>query len=110
MRGLFKNCNTREALKALDKNALFERVAGDVWAAILDGRAAEAPQEHLNRFLLVSFANLKKYQFHYMSAVPALLSAPITRYTVQRLDQQQEEILNVRYSMRHHWKVLTGFS
>ena len=36
MRGLFKNCNTREALKALDKNALFERVAGDVWAAILE--------------------------------------------------------------------------
>lgn len=59
-----------------------------IWEAILDGRAVQNPQEHLNRFLLVSFADLKKYQFHYMAAVPAFMLPPITEFSIKCLNQQ----------------------
>jgi hypothetical protein len=64
--------------RAFDPSALLRQAAASVWAAILDGRAADRP-ELLASFWLVTHADLKRYTFAYWMLVPALkLPAPIT--------------------------------
>ncbi|CAM9987365.1 unnamed protein product, partial [Phaeothamnion confervicola] len=71
--GALKNVNTAEAFKALDKNVLLSAAAAEVWAEILSGAAVAEP-ERLARFLLLSFADLKRNTFLYWCAFPALVS------------------------------------
>ncbi|GJJ75972.1 ubiquitin-like modifier-activating enzyme ATG7 [Entomortierella parvispora] len=73
--GLVKNTNTIEDFKALDKTALFKMVVDQIWQDITSGAALQDPAL-LNKFLLLTFADLKKFKFFYWFAFPALLSEP----------------------------------
>ena len=70
-RGSVLCVNTLEDFKGLDRKALLLAEAEQVWADLLSG-AAEADPSLLTRFLLVCYADLKRFAFYYWLAVPAL--------------------------------------
>ncbi|MED6253213.1 Autophagy protein 7, partial [Ataeniobius toweri] len=65
------NTNTLDAFKATDKKALLEKEAKEIWDAIQTGAALKNPSI-LCRFILLTFADLKKYHFYYWFCFPAL--------------------------------------
>lgn len=71
LNGVFKNFNTIEEFKATEtKRALFDAVVDQTLASF----DTDSPQ--LNPLLLVTFADLKKYVYHYWFAFPALVAKP----------------------------------
>lgn len=70
--GVFKNYNTIEEFKAADKTALFNAVTDDIWRSITVDRSTA----QLTRFLLITFADLKKYKYYYWFAFPAFAAKP----------------------------------
>ncbi|XP_070490503.1 ubiquitin-like modifier-activating enzyme ATG7 [Chironomus tepperi] len=70
--GILKNLNTIESFKNCDKLALLNKAGKQLIANILNGTCLEDPRE-LACFLLLSFADLKKYNFYYWFAFPASL-------------------------------------
>ncbi|MED6119290.1 hypothetical protein PIB30_010532 [Stylosanthes scabra] len=73
--GILYNTNTVEAFHALDKMKLLKEEAATIWNDIVTGKAMEDCSV-LSRFLLISFADLKKWSFHYWFAFPALMLDP----------------------------------
>ncbi|XP_043808495.1 ubiquitin-like modifier-activating enzyme atg7 isoform X2 [Manihot esculenta] len=73
--GIIYNTNTLEAYHALDKKSLLKEEAKKIWEDIHTGKAVE-DSAVLSRFLLISFADLKKWSFHYWFAFPALTFDP----------------------------------
>ncbi|KAM8930759.1 ubiquitin-like modifier-activating enzyme ATG7 [Pelodytes ibericus] len=69
--GSLYNTNTLESFKSCDKKALLEEAANEIWDGIKSGAAIENPAL-LNKFLLVTFSDLKKYRFYYWFCFPAL--------------------------------------
>ncbi|XP_064930898.1 ubiquitin-like modifier-activating enzyme ATG7 isoform X9 [Columba livia] len=69
--GTLYNTNTLETFKSCDKKSLLEKEANEIWESIKSGAALENPLL-LNRFLLLTFADLKKYHFYYWFCYPAL--------------------------------------
>ncbi|KAM8994967.1 ubiquitin-like modifier-activating enzyme ATG7 isoform 2-T2 [Ara ararauna] len=69
--GTLYNTNTFETFKSCDKKLLLEKEANEIWESIKSGAALENPML-LNRFLLLTFADLKKYHFYYWFCYPAL--------------------------------------
>ncbi|XP_041130134.1 ubiquitin-like modifier-activating enzyme ATG7 [Polyodon spathula] len=69
--GTLYNTNTLESFKTCDKKALLEKAAQEIWDAIQSGIVLETPSL-LNKFLLLTFADLKKYRFYYWFCFPAL--------------------------------------
>jgi len=70
--GLLVNFNTASkfASKAAREEA-FRNVVDLIWEDVQSGAAIRDPSK-LSRFLLVTFADLKSFQFHYWFAFPAL--------------------------------------
>lgn len=73
--GILYNTNTLEGYHALDKQALLKAEAKKIWEDIRSGKAEENSSV-LSRFLLISFADLKKFNFYYWFAFPALVLDP----------------------------------
>ncbi|XP_022724540.1 ubiquitin-like modifier-activating enzyme atg7 [Durio zibethinus] len=73
--GILYNTNTMESFHALDKQGLLKAEAKKIWEDIHSGKAVEDCAV-LSRFLLISFADLKKWSFHYWFAFPALALDP----------------------------------
>ncbi|KAK6124304.1 hypothetical protein DH2020_041961 [Rehmannia glutinosa] len=73
--GILYNTNTLEGFQALDKQSLLKAEAKKIWEDILSGEA-EKDSSLLLRFLVVSFADLKNWSFHYWFAFPALILDP----------------------------------
>ncbi|CAI0557908.1 unnamed protein product [Linum tenue] len=73
--GILYNTNTLEDFRALDKKSLLKQEAKKIWEDIQSGRAME-DSALLSRFLVISFADLKKWSFHYWFAFPALVLDP----------------------------------
>uniref|UniRef100_A0A3B3ZLS0 Ubiquitin-like modifier-activating enzyme ATG7 n=1 Tax=Periophthalmus magnuspinnatus TaxID=409849 RepID=A0A3B3ZLS0_9GOBI len=69
--GTLYNMNTLDAFKATDKKAMLEKEASEIWDAIKSGTAVTDPSI-LCRFILLTFADLKKYHFYYWFCFPAL--------------------------------------
>uniref|UniRef100_A0A3B4USY6 Ubiquitin-like modifier-activating enzyme ATG7 n=1 Tax=Seriola dumerili TaxID=41447 RepID=A0A3B4USY6_SERDU len=69
--GTLYNTNTLDAFKTADKKALLEKEAKEIWDAIQSGAALKDPSI-LCRFILLTFADLKKYHFYYWFCFPAL--------------------------------------
>uniref|UniRef100_A0A8C3R5J1 Ubiquitin-like modifier-activating enzyme ATG7 n=1 Tax=Cyanoderma ruficeps TaxID=181631 RepID=A0A8C3R5J1_9PASS len=69
--GTLYNTNTLESFKSCDKKSLLDKEANEIWESIKSGAALENPML-LNRFLLLTFADLKKYHFYYWFCYPAL--------------------------------------
>ncbi|MCL4126215.1 UNVERIFIED_CONTAM: hypothetical protein GTU68_042362, partial [Idotea baltica] len=70
--GTLVNTNTIEDFKKQDKTQLLQRVANNIWKAILSGEAEKNPQI-LSSFLSFIYADLKKYHYYYWFAFPAFL-------------------------------------
>lgn len=74
-------------------------IGGDqIWEDIHSGKAVE-DSSVLSRFLLISFADLKKWTFHYWFAFPALvLDPPATLVDLRPASQwfSSEEVLKMR--------------
>lgn len=73
--GILYNTNTLEGFRSLDKQGLLKAEANKIWEDIQSGKAEE-DSAVLSRFLLISFADLKKFNFHYWFAFPALVLDP----------------------------------
>ncbi|XP_044156498.1 ubiquitin-like modifier-activating enzyme ATG7 [Bufo gargarizans] len=69
--GSLYNTNTLDSFKKCDKKALLDQAANEIWEAIKSGEAVKNPIL-LNKFLLLTFADLKKYHFYYWFCFPAL--------------------------------------
>ena len=61
------NLNTLESYKNSDKTALLEKQGAQFWDDILDGSVLKNPAL-LSRFFLLTFGDLKKYNFYYWFA------------------------------------------
>uniref|UniRef100_A0ACB8EIH0 Autophagy- protein 7 (Autophagy- E1-like activating enzyme atg7) n=1 Tax=Sphaerodactylus townsendi TaxID=933632 RepID=A0ACB8EIH0_9SAUR len=82
--GTLYNTNTMESFKSCDKKFLLEQAASEIWDSIKSGEAIENPVL-LNRFLLLTFADLKRYRFYYWFCYPALClpeGIPLTQQPV----------------------------
>ncbi|KAI8929240.1 hypothetical protein BC831DRAFT_497246 [Entophlyctis helioformis] len=96
------NTNTIEDFKAVDKTSLLKTTALEIWQDILSGAAEQEPSL-LGRFLLLTFADLKKYRFYYWFAFPAILpSEPIllrspAKSVVDAYGQATVDALRVEY-------------
>ncbi|XP_010481518.1 PREDICTED: ubiquitin-like modifier-activating enzyme atg7 [Camelina sativa] len=73
--GIMYNTNTLESFNKLDKQSLLKAEANKIWDDIQSGKALEDPAV-LSRFLVISFADLKKWSFRYWFAFPALVLDP----------------------------------
>lgn len=73
--GILVNTNTIEEFRTIDKNKLFQQVTEKLKNAVESGQALENPSI-LSTFLLVTFADLKKYKFYYWFAFPAIIPHP----------------------------------
>lgn len=72
--GELVNKNTLEEFRNVDKKQLLQTQAEIIWEDIKSGRAVESPSL-LVRFILISFADLKKYHFYYWFGFPAFLKS-----------------------------------
>ena len=70
--GVLKNFNTIEDFKNADKTALFNQLADEIWKSIVEDKSTAL----LNRFLVITFADLKKYKYFYWFAFPAFAAKP----------------------------------
>jgi ubiquitin-like modifier-activating enzyme ATG7 len=70
--GIFKNTNTIEEFKAVDKMDYLNKLGLKIWTSLND--CWETPSQ-LVQFGVLSFADLKKYKFLYWFAFPALMPA-----------------------------------
>ncbi|CAM9880356.1 unnamed protein product, partial [Pylaiella littoralis] len=77
--GYVKNVNTKEAFKELDKPAALAALAREMWADAVESDRAVAEPERLLRFLLLTFADLKKSTFLHWFAFPTLGSQDLFR-------------------------------
>jgi ubiquitin-like modifier-activating enzyme ATG7 len=73
--GMIKNVNTIEEYRNIDKMNLLRQAGRTIWDAIQDGTIYSCPSL-LSSFVVLSFADLKKYRFSYWFAFPALVSDP----------------------------------
>lgn len=88
--GMIKNFNTIEDFKKADRPAILKKTAATIWDAILDGSIYSCPSL-LSSFLVLSYADLKKYKFNHLFAFPAFLCTPTWNLSgpIQHLDSQQ---------------------
>ncbi|KAH0630077.1 hypothetical protein JD844_012682, partial [Phrynosoma platyrhinos] len=103
--GTLYNTNTLESFKSCDKKFLLDQAAIEIWDAITSGNAVENPVL-LNKFLLLTFADLKRYRFYYWFCYPALclpegiplihppvcLSAKFSSAQIQALQNAYDEL------------------
>ncbi|KAF5742336.1 hypothetical protein HS088_TW09G00380 [Tripterygium wilfordii] len=73
--GILYNTNTLEDFDSLDKPSLLKAEAKKILEDINTGKAVE-DSAALSRFIVISFADLKKWSFHYWFAFPALVLDP----------------------------------
>ncbi|BDD63806.1 Autophagy protein 7 [Monascus purpureus] len=73
--GISKNFNTIEEYQTADKALILQQAGRKIWDAIADGTIYDRPSL-LSSFIVISFADLKKYKFHYWFAFPAIHSDP----------------------------------
>ncbi|XP_061076484.1 ubiquitin-like modifier-activating enzyme ATG7 isoform X2 [Conger conger] len=69
--GTLYNMNTFEAFKTCDKKVILEKEANEIWQAVQSETVLEDPSL-LTKFILLTFADLKKYRFYYWFCFPAL--------------------------------------
>ncbi|XP_025070950.1 ubiquitin-like modifier-activating enzyme ATG7 isoform X10 [Alligator sinensis] len=100
--GTLYNTNTFESFKSCDKKLLLEKAANEIWEAIKSGTALENPML-LNKFMLLTFADLKKYHFYYWFCYPALCfpdGIPVVQQPVplgERFSPSQIQVLQKAY-------------
>ncbi|TRM69789.1 hypothetical protein BD626DRAFT_18463 [Schizophyllum amplum] len=71
MKGVLKNFNTIEEFKNCDKAAMLNDMADKLWSSMNSDSEPE-----LAPFLLLTYADLKKYKYFYWFAFPAFMTKP----------------------------------
>ncbi|CAO3614248.1 unnamed protein product [Cunninghamella echinulata] len=103
--GSLINTNTLEQFQSMDKNKLFQEATDKIWQSIQLGNKIEN-STLLNSFLLLTFADLKKYKFYYWFAFPALLpSSPWllnSNDTIETIFNHQQ--INTLTNLYHDFK------
>lgn len=69
--GYLHNKNTLDSFKEVDKKLLLENIGKEIWESITSRKALTDPNL-LSKFLLLTFADLKKYYYYFWFAFPAL--------------------------------------
>ncbi|XP_071928371.1 ubiquitin-like modifier-activating enzyme atg7 isoform X2 [Coffea arabica] len=85
--GILYNTNTLEGFNAIDRVSLLETEAKKIWDDIHNGKVEESSSVLL-RFMVISFAELKKWSFCYWFAFPALMLDPAARVVSLRSASQ----------------------
>lgn len=101
------NLNTLESYKSCDKTILLEKQGASFWEDICNGSVLKNPAL-LSRFFLITFGDLKKYNFYYWFAFlapnspnvqivqpPALISTVLSTSQVESLQTQWCSIVDV---------------
>eukprot|EP00743_Colponemidia_sp_Colp-15_P005268 GILK01005667.1.p1 GENE.GILK01005667.1~~GILK01005667.1.p1 ORF type:complete len:681 (+),score=116.50 GILK01005667.1:36-2045(+) len=104
MVGTLHNANTIEQFQGFNRQELLHHVSSQMWTDILSGAALHAPGL-LNRFILLTFLDLKKYVHSYCFAFPALDMPKADQVKVT----QVSPILN-RFSREQLSEVSAAFS
>ncbi|KAM9972593.1 hypothetical protein ACTFIR_011960 [Dictyostelium discoideum] len=79
--GTLYNYNTVDDFKQSPKIKLFNDASKRIWNDINNGNI-DKDTSLLNRFILLTYADIKNHQFYYMFGIPALLpSQPIQQFT-----------------------------
>ena len=86
----------------LNKNDFLAKEAGVVWTAINDGTALKSPDEFLNRFSILMYADLKKYHYYYWFAFPAF----VLPKEIRLLLQPNTELENTNLTKDKTWNKL----
>ncbi|KAJ8116569.1 hypothetical protein ONZ43_g4414 [Nemania bipapillata] len=73
--GIIRNTNTMEAFRQADKVELLNNAARQIWDAIKDGTIYSVPSL-LSSYIILSYADLKKYRMTYWFGFPTLPSDP----------------------------------
>lgn len=71
--GHLKNFNTVEEYKNADKSSMLDSLGEELLTVMKDD---PNPLQKLNTFIILSFADLKKFKFIYWFAYPALVATP----------------------------------
>nr|XP_022299462.1 ubiquitin-like modifier-activating enzyme ATG7 [Crassostrea virginica] len=97
MLGELHNTNTIDKFKECDKKEMMTEAGKKIWEAIISGRALVSPNL-LASFLILTFADLKKYHYYYWFCFPCLcLPTDVTlnqepikmkdKFTKEQMDQ-----------------------
>ncbi|RWS28886.1 ubiquitin-like modifier-activating enzyme ATG7 [Leptotrombidium deliense] len=62
--------NTIEEFRSVNKKELLQKFGEKLWDNLLADDCLSQSAQHLSKFLLITFADLKKYHFHYWFAFP----------------------------------------
>ncbi|KAI4263508.1 MAG: hypothetical protein L6R42_001344 [Xanthoria sp. 1 TBL-2021] len=89
--GMIKNVNTIEDYRNLDKTAILTQAGRTIWDAIKDGTIYSCPSL-LASFVVLSYADLKKYKFTYIFGFPALHSEPAWKFAVDSEDRHATDV------------------
>ncbi|KAI1081201.1 E1-like protein-activating [Whalleya microplaca] len=73
--GIIRNTNTLDAFKQVDKTQMIHNAARQIWDAIKDGTIYSVPSL-LSHYIILSYADLKKYRMTYWFGFPTLHSDP----------------------------------
>lgn len=92
--GIIRNTNTLEAFRQVDKVETLNNAARQIWDAINDGTIYSVPSL-LASYIILSYADLKKYRMTYWFGFPTLPSDPAWKRTgdIQRLSPAESTAL-----------------
>ncbi|GEM07213.1 autophagy-related protein 7 [Rhodotorula toruloides] len=76
LRGVLRNFNTIEEFRNCDKAKLLDELGEQIWQEATSASSSSVTLESLNPFLLITFADLKKYRYYYWCGFPALAQKP----------------------------------
>ncbi|XP_043285450.1 ubiquitin-like modifier-activating enzyme ATG7 isoform X2 [Venturia canescens] len=106
--GYLINTNTYESFRQTNPEEFIDSMGQNVVCSISDGRALREPWR-LTFFTILSYADLKKYRFHYWAAYPTPFSLPelnhveksrfaATEFSAKQMEQFKEsfDLLNGR--------------
>ncbi|OTB09108.1 hypothetical protein M426DRAFT_51072 [Hypoxylon sp. CI-4A] len=103
--GTIRNTNTLEAFRQLDKTEVIHKAARQIWDAIKDGTIYSVPSL-LSHYIILSYADLKKYRMTYWFGFPTLHSDPqwkrtgdILRFTPDESTALVERVGTWRYTV-----------
>ncbi|CAH7671090.1 hypothetical protein BY996DRAFT_4576611 [Phakopsora pachyrhizi] len=74
--GILKNYNKIEDFKSCDKQALFNSFSDNLWKNLHSRSILDQKDENFPTFLVINFADLKKYRYFYWFGFPAFIPKP----------------------------------
>ncbi|KAI0019373.1 E1-like protein-activating [Xylariomycetidae sp. FL0641] len=92
--GMIRNTNTLDAFRQVDKTEMMNNAARQIWDSIKDGTIYSVPSL-LSHYIILSYADLKKYRMTYWFGFPTLHSDPLWKREggVQRMTPAESTAL-----------------